>query len=71
MLSVITTSLPAGTLPEIIEPLFEKNFFLLTKRMPIHKSAKSQKIKKGKISDQILVNLLLDDERNKGNDRSI
>jgi len=38
--------------------------------MPIHKSEKSQKLKKGKISDQVLVNLLSDDERNKGNDRS-
>ena len=64
-LLVITDSLP-----EIIEPLFEKNFSLLTKRMLIHKLEKSQKLKKGKISDQVLVNLLSDDERNKGNDRS-
>jgi hypothetical protein len=62
-------SLPVITdsLPEIIEPLFEKNFSFLTKRMPIHESAKSQ-IKKGKISDRVLINLSSGDEIDKDDD---
>ena len=36
-------------------PLFEKNFSFLTKRMPIDESAKTQKVKKGNLPDQILL----------------
>jgi len=63
-------SLPVITdsLPETIEPLFEKNFSFLTKRMPIYESAKSQKIRKGKISDRVLVNLSSGDEIDEDDD---
>jgi hypothetical protein len=46
--------------PEIIE--VDNNYFFLTKKLPIHESAKSQKVKKGKISDLVLENLLMYDE---------
>src|SRR5207249_10245045 len=41
-------------------PVTERDYNFLTKKLPINKSEKSQIIKKGKISDQILENLLLD-----------
>jgi hypothetical protein len=47
---------------DVIEPLpLERNHSFLTKKRPIHESEKSY-AKKGKISDQILENLLSDDE---------
>lgn len=63
-------SLPGNTdsLPEIIEPLFENNFSFLIKKMSIHESAKSQNIKKGKISNQALVNLLSNDDMDEDDD---
>lgn len=63
-------------LPEIIDPIdpspmiiddiivplpLERNHSFLTKKRPIHESKKSN-TKKGKISDQVLENLLSDDE---------
>ncbi|GES89190.1 hypothetical protein GLOIN_2v1788017 [Rhizophagus clarus] len=51
-------------LSEDIEPLLTRNYFFLTKKIPIHELAKYQTIKKGKISDLILKNLLLDNVRN-------
>ena len=48
----------------------------LTKKLPINKSAKYQKIKKGRISDRVLEHLLLDDDnddhsRNSDNDDQV
>ncbi|GES86822.1 hypothetical protein GLOIN_2v1776801 [Rhizophagus clarus] len=51
-------------LSEDIEPLLTRNYFFLTKKTPIHESAKHRTIKKGKISDLVLENLLLDNVRN-------
>src|SRR5579859_6825812 len=58
-----------GQAPEVAKPLFEKTHSFLTKKVPIHESEKYQKIKKGKISDLVLENLLPNNERNKNNDR--
>src|SRR5579859_5318778 len=58
-----------GQAPKVAEPLFEKTHSFLTKKVPIHESEKYQKIKKGKISDLVLENLLPNNERNKNHDR--
>src|SRR5579859_4251612 len=58
-----------GQAPEVAEPLFEKTHSFLTKKVPIHESEKYQKVKKGKISDLVLENLLPNNKRNKNNDR--
>jgi len=42
------------------DPLPERNYIFLTKRLPINESEKSQFVKKGKISDRVLDNLLSD-----------
>jgi hypothetical protein len=54
-------------LPGIIEPLSETNYLFLTKKLPLHESAKA---KKGKMSDLVLENLLLyeNDDNDKDND---
>jgi len=59
-----------GQSPEVIEPLSERTYSFLTKKVPIHESEKYQKIKKGKISDLVLENLLPDNERNKDDNRN-
>lgn len=40
----------------------ERNYNFLTKKLPMHESAKYQSVKKGKISNRVLENLLLDDD---------
>ncbi|RGB30966.1 hypothetical protein C1646_764673 [Rhizophagus diaphanus] len=47
-------------LPDIPGPLPERNYLFLTKKMPINESENSQLVK-GKISNQVLENLILDD----------
>lgn len=49
-------------LPEVIEPFSERNYVFLTKKMPIHEPANFQMVKKGKISDHVLGNLMLDNQ---------
>jgi hypothetical protein len=49
-------------LPEVIEPFSERNYVFLTKKMPIHESANFQMVKKGKISDHVLGNLMPDNQ---------
>ena len=56
-------------LPEVIEPLFERNCSFLTKKIPVYKLAKLQMIRKGKISDLVLENLLPDNEKNMNDDQ--
>ncbi len=56
-------------LPEVIEPLFERNCSFLTKKIPVYKLAKLQTIRKGKISDLVLENLLPDNEKNMNDDQ--
>lgn len=55
-------------LPEITDPLPEiidkRNYSFLTKKLPMHESAR---LKKGKISDQVLENLSLDDDNDDQN----
>lgn len=58
-----------GQLPEVIEPLSEGNYSFLTKKIPIHESEKYQRIKKGKISDLVLRNLLPNNERNENDNQ--
>jgi hypothetical protein len=48
-------------LSEITGPLPERNYIFLTKKMLINESENSQLVKKGKISDRVLENLILDD----------
>jgi hypothetical protein len=43
----------------------ERNYNFLTKKLPMHESAKYQSVKKGKISNRVLENLLLDDDNAK------
>jgi hypothetical protein len=45
-------------LPEVIEPFSERNYVFLTKKMPIHEPANFPMVKKGKISDHVLGNLM-------------
>src|ERR1044071_4373022 len=45
-------------------PVTERDYNFLTKKMPINESEKSQIIKKGKFSDRVLENLLLDADDN-------
>ena len=66
---IIPLSNITGQAPEVAEPLFEKTYSFLTKKVPIHESEKSQKTKKGKISDLVLENLLPNNERNKNDDQ--
>jgi hypothetical protein len=47
-------------LPEITDPLPEIIYSFLTKKLPMHESEKFQRVKKGKISEQVFENLLLD-----------
>ena len=49
-------------LPEITNPLPEVIYSFLTKKIPIHESENFQRVKKGKISERVLENLLLDDD---------
>ena len=62
--------LPAITdpLPEIMEPLSERNCLYLTRKLPIYESAKVSKVKKGKISELVLKNLLSDDSDDENSD---
>jgi hypothetical protein len=60
-----------GQTPEVIEPLSERTYSFLTKKVPTHESEKYQKIKKGNISDLVLGNLLPNNERNKDDNRDI
>ncbi len=46
----------------------ERNYIFLTKRLPINESEKSQFVKKGKISDRVLDNLLSDDHSSEDSD---
>lgn len=70
-LSEINDPLPNITdkLTEAIEPLSKRDYFFLTKKIPTHESAKYQMIKKGKISDLVLENLLLGNERNRNDEQ--
>src|SRR2546423_14965714 len=45
-------------------PVTERAYNFLTKKLPINESEKSLIIKKGKISDRVLENLLLDGDEN-------
>ena len=45
-------------------PVTERDYNFLTKKLPINESEKSQIIKKGKFSDRVLENLLLDADDN-------
>jgi len=49
-------------LPKIIEPLSERNYSFLTKKLPILELENFPKVKKGKISELVLENLFSDDE---------
>lgn len=51
----------AGSLSEVIEPSSERNYSFLIRKMPIHKSVKFQSVRKGKLSDRVLKNLISDD----------
>ena len=55
-----------GQSPEVIEPLSERNYSFLTKKVPIHES---EKIKRGKVSDLVLENILPNSERNKNDNQ--
>src|SRR6185437_7674316 len=54
---------------ELDPPVTERDYNFLTKKLPINESEKSLIIKKGKISDRIIENLLLDaDDNDKDSD---
>jgi hypothetical protein len=57
-------------LSEITGPLPERNYIFLTKKMLINESENSQLVKKGKISDRVLENLILDDADDDDQNRS-
>src|SRR3990170_4571593 len=56
------------SLPEITDPLPEVIYSFLTKKLPIHESEKFQSVKKGKLSDRVLENLLLNDDTDHSED---